>query len=618
MDDVCDEFLISGLKPDSIISVSDWANQNRVLSQTASSEPGRFRTSRTPYLKDIMDALSPSTSYEKVVFMKGSQIGGTEVGNNWVGYMIDQAPGPMLVVQPTVEMGKRWSKGRLAPLIEDTLCLRGKVKDPRSRDSGNTVQSKEFPGGIVVITGANSAVGLRSMPVRYLFLDEVDAYPPDADSEGDPLTLAIQRTATFARRKIFIVSTPTIKGLSRIEKEFEETDQRYFFVPCPFCGHFQTLRWEGVHYDANFGEVTYVCESCKGNIRDCHKTEMLSKGEWRATNKEKISEKVIGFHLNSLYSPVGWLSWDTCLQNYEMAKDDEQLLKAWTNTTLGLTWEEKGDAPDWGLLFDRREKYKIGIVPKGGYVLTAGVDVQNDRLELEIVAWGKNRESWSVDYRTIYGSPTLPEVWKKLSEIVNENFESEDGVSRKINMLAIDSGFSTQEVYAWVRTQSAHNVMAIKGIDNSLVPLNAPTKVDVNIRGRKITNGVRLWKIGVSILKSELYGWLKQTRNEDGSIPHSYLHFPEYNTEYFKQLTAEQLVTKIVKGYPKREWQKTRDRNEALDCRIYARAAAIALGIDRWTEQKWEHITGTKETIEHANLLTKKSRPKVIKSRWIV
>ena len=200
---------------------------------------------------------------------------------------------------------------------------------------------------------------------------------------------------------------------------------------------------------------------------------------------------------------------------------------------------------------------------------------------------------------------------------MNKNFESEDGVFRKINMLAIDSGFSTQEVYAWVRTQSIQNVIAVKGVDNSLIPLNAPTKVDVNFRGKKITNGVRLWKVGVSILKSELYGWLKQTRNEDGSIPHGYLHFPEYATEYFKQLTAEQLVTKIVKGYPKREWQKTRDRNEALDCRIYARAAAIALGIDRWTDQKWEQVSGAKEKVENSNSPAKKFRPKVIKSRWI-
>jgi phage terminase large subunit GpA-like protein len=434
----------AGLRPDSILLVSDWADANRILSQTASSEPGKFRTERTPYLKEIMDALSPSSPVEKVVFMKGSQIGGTEAGNNWIGYVIDQAPGPMLVVQPTVEMGKRWSKGRLAPLIEDTLCLRGKVKDPRSRDSGNTVQSKEFPGGIVVITGANSAVGLRSMPVRYLFLDEIDAYPPDADSEGDPLTLAIQRTSTFARRKIFIVSTPTIQGLSRIEKEFNETDQRYFFVPCPHCDFFQVLKWENIHYDPNNLQAAYVCECCKKHIWNHHKTEMLRQGEWRSTNAEKANEKIIGFHLSSLYSPVGWLNWEQCAQNYEIAKDDDQLLKAWTNTTLGIPWEEKGDAPDWGILFDRREHYRIGIVPQGGHVLTAGVDVQNDRLEIEIVAWGPNKESWSVDYRIIYGSPSDQKTWQSLASILNEEFEGEDGIHRKINMLAIDAGFATQ------------------------------------------------------------------------------------------------------------------------------------------------------------------------------
>ena len=660
----CDDFLKSferGIKPDSVISVSDWADANRVLSRTASSEPGRFRTSRTPYLKEIMDALSPSSPYEKVVFMKGAQIGGTEAGNNWIGYMIDQAPGPMLVVQPTVEMGKRWSKGRLAPLIEDTPCLRDKVKDPRTRDSGNTVQSKEFPGGQVVITGANSAVGLRSMPVKYLFLDEVDAYPPDADSEGDPLTLAIQRTATFTRRKIFIVSTPTIQGLSRIEKEFNETDQRYYFVPCPFCDGYQTLKWENIHYDQIDSKVSYVCEFCKEHIDERYKTEMLRKGQWRVTRQRVVASgnslreeekspqqknkegKTIGFHLSSLYSPIGWMSWETCYRNYESAKKDDQLLKAWTNTTLGLPWEEKGDVPDWGLLFDRRENYKIGRVPRGGYVLTAGVDVQNDRIELEIVAWGKDHENWSVDYRVIYGNPTTQAPWNKLSEILNEEFESEDGVYRKINMIAVDSGFATQHVYDWVRKQPIHNVMAVKGVDNSLVSLNAPTKVDVNKRGKKIANGVRLWKVGVSILKSEFYGWLKPEawrenllRKEEDEKNQSQLavahcppggqslcagspcrcHFPEYNTEYFKQITAEQLVTKIVRGYPKREWKKIRDRNEALDCRIYARAAAIALGIDRWSDQKWQQISGIKsEKVE--NLPMKKSKPKIIKSQWM-
>jgi phage terminase large subunit GpA-like protein len=631
IDDVDFSSYHAGLRPDSILLVSDWADANRILSQTASSEPGKFRTERTPYLKEIMDALSPSSPIEKVVFMKGSQIGGTEAGNNWIGYIIDQAPGPMLVVQPTVEMGKRWSKGRLAPLIEDTICLRGKVKDPRSRDSGNTVQSKEFPGGIVVITGANSAVGLRSMPVRYLFLDEIDAYPPDADSEGDPLTLAIQRTSTFARRKIFIVSTPTIQGLGRIEKEFNETDQRYFFVPCPHCDFFQVLKWENIKYDTNPFQAVYVCERCKRNIENHHKTEMLRQGRWQATNEGKANQKTIGFHLSSLYSPVGWLSWEQCAQDYEMAKDDEQLLKAWTNTTLGIPWEEKGEAPDWGILFDRRENYRIGVVPKGGYILTAGVDVQNDRLEIEIVAWGPNKESWSVDYRIIYGSPSDQKTWIALSKILHGEFESEDGIQRKINMLAIDAGFSTQEVYAWVRGQSINNVMAIKGVDNSLVPINAPTKVDVNLRGKKLKGSVRLWKIGVSMIKSELFNFLKQRKNEDGSCPNGYMHFPEYNTEYFKQLTAEQLVTRIVKGYPKRIWQKTRDRNEALDCRVYARAAAIALGVDRWSENKWEQFkmpitkiqteSTQKDNYERRPCVTQEmksiKRPKLIRSSWI-
>jgi phage terminase large subunit GpA-like protein len=439
----------------------------------------------------------------------------------------------------------------------------------------------------VVITGANSAVGLRSMPVRYLFLDEIDAYPPDADSEGDPLTLAIQRTSTFARRKIFIVSTPTIQGVSRIEKEFNETDQRYFFVPCPHCGFFQVLKWENIHHDTVSVQAVYRCERCKRDIENRHKTEMLSKGEWRATNSEKTNEKIVGFHLSSLYSPVGWVSWGQCAQNFEAAKDDEQLLKAWTNTTLGLPWAEKGEAPDWGVLFDRREHYCIGTVPLGGRVLTAGIDVQNDRLEVEIVAWGPNKESWSVDYRIIHGGPSDPKAWQSLSAVLQEEFEGADGICRKIHLTAIDAGFGTQEVYAWARAQPPQRVMVVKGVDNSVTPVNAPTRVDVNFRGRKISNGVRLWKIGVSMIKGEIYGFLKRRVHEDGSFPPGFMHFPEYNTEYFKQLTAEQLVTRVVKGYPRREWQKTRDRNEALDCRVYARAAAIAIGIDRWSESRW-------------------------------
>lgn len=612
--DVYGESFNAGLKPDPMLSVSKWADIERVLSKTASSEPGRWRTSRTPYLKEIMDSLSPYSKYEKVVFMKGAQIGGTECGNNWIGYVIDKAPGPMLVVQPTVEMGKRWSKGRLAPLIEDSPAIKEKVKDPRSRDSGNTVQSKEFPGGVIVVTGANSAVGLRSMPVRYLFLDEVDAYTGDVDGEGDPVSLAIQRTSTFTRRKILLVSTPTIQGLSRIEQEFEISDKRYFHVPCPFCGHFQRLIWANIKWNDE-GKVWYECEKCHGHILNHQKTEMLEQGRWIAENP---NSRVAGFHLSSLYSPVGWFSWEQAVKNFLNSKDNEQLLKVWVNTTLGETWVDKGEAPDWERLFERRENYRIGIVPDGGLILTAGVDVQKDRIEAEIVAWGDDKQSWSVDYKIIDGNPSCSETWAQLSAILETEYESEDGQYRRISMMAIDTGYATQEVYNWVRRNSSAQVMAIKGTSKAVVPLGNPTKIDINQRGAKIKRGLRLWPVSVSILKSELYNTLKLQRSED-EYPAGFAHFPMYSPEYFKQLTAEQLVTKIYKGYPKSEWQKMRERNEALDCRIYARAAAIAIGIDRWSETKWNALKSTQltEPTKRNERKVINKRPRVVRSHWI-
>src|SRR5512140_434788 len=231
----------AGARPDPFLTISQWADKYRTLSQRASAEPGPWRTDRTPYLKEIMDCLSPSSPAERVVFMKGAQIGATECGNNWIGYIIHQAPGPMMAVQPTVEMAKRNSKQRIDPLIEESHALRELVKDPRSRDSGNTILAKEFPGGVLVMTGANSAVGLRSMAARYLFLDEVDAYPGDVAGEGDPVNLALARTRTFARRKVLMCSTPKVTGLSRIEAAFEDSDQRHYWVPCPGCSEYQVL-----------------------------------------------------------------------------------------------------------------------------------------------------------------------------------------------------------------------------------------------------------------------------------------------------------------------------------------------------------------------------------------
>ena len=311
-----------GLTPDPDLTVSAWADKHRVLSSRGANEAGPWRTSRTPYLREIMDTLSPSHPCQRVAFMKGSQVGATESGGNWIGYVIHHAPGPMLAVQPSVELAKRFSQQRIDPLIEESPVLREKVAPARSRDSGNTVLSKEFPGGILVMTGANSAVGLRSMPVRYLFLDEVDAYPPSADDEGDPVALAEARTRTFSwRRKVFLASTPTIKGLSRIEREYEASDQRRFFVPCPHCGERQWLRFERLRWEKGKPETAaYHCEGCEQPIAEHHKTQMLAAGEWRpaTTSADPLT---IGFHLSSLYSPVGWLSWERIAREWEASQD---------------------------------------------------------------------------------------------------------------------------------------------------------------------------------------------------------------------------------------------------------------------------------------------------------
>ena len=337
-----------GLTPDPALTVSAWADQHRILSPRGASEAGPWRTSRTPYLQELMDALSPRHPAQRVVFMKGSQLGASESGCNWIGYVIHHAPGPMLAVQPSVELAKRFSQQRIDPLIEESTSLRAKVAPARSRDSGNTVLSKEFPGGILVMTGANSAVGLRSMPVRYLFLDEVDAYPPSADDEGDPVTLAEARTRTFSwRRKVFLASTPTIKGLSRIEREYEASDQRRFFVPCPHCGHPQHLMFERLRWDKGQPETAaYVCEHCERPIAEHHKTQMLSMGEWRPT-ATPVDPLAIGFHLSSLYSPVGWLSWERIAREWEACQSSDEARRSFVNTVLGETWAETGEAPDW-------------------------------------------------------------------------------------------------------------------------------------------------------------------------------------------------------------------------------------------------------------------------------
>jgi phage terminase large subunit GpA-like protein len=635
-----------GLTPDPPLTVSEWADRHRVLSSKASSEPGRWRTSRTPYLREIMDCLSPTSPVERVVFMKAAQLGATEMGSNWIGYVIHHAPGPMMAVWPTVEMAKRNSKQRIDPLIEESPVLSELIAPARSRDSGNTILAKEFRGGVLVMTGANSAVGLRSMPVRYLFLDEVDGYPLDVEGEGDAISLAEARTRTFARRKIFIVSTPTVAGASAIEREYEASDQRRYVVPCPHCGHRQWLRFEQLRWDKGAPETAaYVCEACDVPIAEHHKTWMLEHGEWKACAP---GAKTAGFHLSSLYSPVGWRSWQDIAAAWEAAvgkaSGSAAAIKTFKNTELGETWVEEGEAPDWQRLLERREDYPLGRVPAGGLLLVGGADVQKDRIEVSIWAFGRGKEAWLVEHRVLMGDTARDAVWQRLSELVAETWTHERGAQMPLARFALDTGFATQEAYAFVRACRDPRVMAVKGAPRGAALIGTPTAVDVSQAGKKLRRGIKVYSVAVGIAKLELYNNLRKSADvaEDGSTPvypAGYVHLPKIDAEFIQQLCAEQLVTRRDRnGYPVREWQKMRERNEALDCYVYARAAASAAGLDRFEERHWRELErqlglatppdappqapalNPDEATQRGGLATSTNRNpgrRVIKSRWL-
>jgi len=564
--------LMDGLRPEQPLTVSEWADKHRRLSSKASAEPGPWRTSRTPYLQDPMDCLSSTSAVQRVVMMFAAQTGKTEAGANWLGYVIDHAPGPMLMVQPTVDMAKRLSKQRLESLINDTPVLAEKIAPARSRDSGNTMFSKEFPGGMMILTGANSATGLRSTPCRYIFCDEIDAFPSDVDGEGDPVSLAEKRATTFARRKILLTSTPTVKDFSRIEAEYERSDQRRFYVPCPCCNVMQWLKWPQLKWENNEASTAaYECEVCHERFAEIHKAAMLRRGEWRATAPS--NGKTAGFHLSGLYSPLGWLSWAEMVDDFLRAKTDAPMLKSFVNTRLAETWEEDfaSKVSADGLL-ERCEHYEAAMVPEGGLALTVGVDVQDNRLAISVWAWGREEEGWLLDHQEIYGDPSRQELWKQLDEVVLREWPHAVGRPMRPDVVAIDSGgHFTAEVYQYARERGRQGVVAIKGqSQRGKPPIGKGSKVDVNYQGRTLKRGALVYPVGGDTVKTTLFGRLKH--NEQGA---GFLHFHMGTTgEYFEQLTAEKQVLRYNRGgFPTREWvKKPSARNEALDCLVYAYA----------------------------------------------
>jgi phage terminase large subunit GpA-like protein len=574
------------------LTLSEWADRYRVLSPEASARPGPWQTARTPYLREIMDTIS-GRDYQDITVVKSSQSAGSEAILNACGFFMDQEPSSILVIQPNVKpMAEAFSKSRIAPMVRDCSRLRGKVKDPRSRDSGNTVLQKSFPGGTLFIMGANSPAGLASNPIRCVFADELDRWPASAGTEGDPLGLAEARQITYRhRRKTVKVSSPSNEGESRIEKEWRLSDQRHYYVPCPHCGHEQPLEWrdsagkpdirpkggtyrliwekEGEH-DAvvhKTDTAAYVCRECACTIEETHKPAMLAAGRWV---KHNPSSRRAGFHISGLLSP--WVRWSEVAAKWIAVKDDDEQRKTFFNTLLGLLYVQTGEVPDATQLSNRREKYGAEV-PRHVALLTAGIDVQGDRIEVEVRGWADREESYQIRLERLYGDPEQADVWERAGALLDRPWQHESGAELRIRSCMVDSGYLQDAVFGFVKSRAGNRVFASKGVENAKAPLSRASKAN--------RDGIKVFTINPNALKDVLFRRLARASPGPG-----YLHFgTEAQTgaddAYFLQFGAEKRIVEFVNNRPVvRYINPAKKRNEAIDLYVLTLAALRSLGMN--------------------------------------
>lgn len=565
------ENLLAGLRPPPEMTISQWAEKYRILAGTASSEPGRWSNARTPYLVEIMDELSPQSSATDVVFMKGSQIGGTEVLINTALYYIKHCPSPIGQFQTTEQTAKRFLKQRENPAFT--------AMGMNDLFYGDEMYIKEFPGGILTTGWSNSPSNFRSAPFCISLCDEISEWPDDCGGQGDPCELARRRTTNFPRRKLFWNSTPGIEGECRITKMFELGDQRHYQVPCPHCGELHKWEWGNVVWDCDSNgkalpqTVRMRCPHCGEEYGEYHKTELMALGQWVAENPDG---EYPSFHINALYSPLGWYSWANAVSDFVKAKGDVNKMKSFTNNVLGEPWSlDGGKVIDPNGLMSRCEEYEAEV-PDGAVVLTAGVDVQDDRLEVEIVGWGKGLENWGITNRILIGNPSEQGVWDALDSILMASYRNSLNENLYVAATLIDSGgHHTDDVYRYTAKRERRNVFACVGKAGLARPLvTRPQKTK-----KSLVYNASLVNVGVDIAKDQFYDWISIENPGPG-----YCHFPakpdEYNQEYFAQLTAEKRFKKWVRGSQVWAYKKLRQRNEALDKRNYARGALNIVGID--------------------------------------
>ncbi len=569
---------LEGIIPPPPMTVSQWSDKHRRLSSKGSSEPGPWRTDRTPYLKEPMNCLSvTNTDVERVVMMFGAQTGKTECGINFLLYTIDHCPAPVLCVAASLDMVKRMSRQRLEPAFEETPVIKAKIAPQRSRDASNSMFIKEYPNGILMLTGSNSPAGLRSAPVRYLFLDEIDSYPADAStsggvSEGDPCELAIKRTSTFSRKKILMTSTPTTKDFSRVENEYLASDMRKYWVKAPCCGEYQTLVWSQMKWEnRDASTAQYECSHCGERFDESHKTSMLRQGEWRA--EKPMTRKTAGFQMSSLYSPAGWLTWPEIVEEFLRSKDDAPLFKTWVNTRMAETFDESYQSQlSAEEMLEKCEKYLPGTIPEDVVCLVQGVDVQGGGgtkdERIEVSTWGIAAEEhmYLIQHDVIYGDPNQGTVWEGVDILLTSEWEHPNGGKLKVECCAIDTGgLATNSVYNYCRARKGSGVIGIKGSSQSGQPaIGRGSRVDLNYKGRPIKGGVVVYSVGTDTIKDVLYSRLKFNNK---------LHFHAQTTEeYFKQFTGEKKVLK-KSGRGTQYVQKKNQNVEALDCAVYAYSA---------------------------------------------
>lgn len=549
------------LKPPPDLKPSEWAEQN-IRIPIGNAVPGLIRFDHAPYQREPLD-MTANPECQRITLMWSAQVGKTTLALCAQGYKIGQDPQSQIMMQPSQGDLGTWLETKFNPLVATNDELERLIAKPRGREGVNNQRMKSYPGGFLMFSWSGSPKTMRGRSAPFIVCDETDGY--DKSTEGHPVSLLWQRAATFGdRRKLLEISTPTIKGGSWIESAFDEGDQRRFYVPCADCGAKQPLEWANVTWDEGEPQTAkYACRNCGVMWGDGERIAAIRKGEWRAREQFKGHAS---YHLNELYSCFRKLG-DIAQSFLEKKRAGD--LQTFVNVSLAETWEEQGEGVDRHILQTRVEDWGA-FWPEQTVLAVAGIDVQDDRLELEILGIGRDEETWSLAYHVIRGDPSSNQVWQDLDEILFATYRTADGREMAIRCACIDTGgHHTQSTYKYIKPREGRRVFGIKGVGGEGRPLvGRPAKNNIG--------KIRLFPVGADTAKELVYSRLRITEPGPG-----YCHFPaDRESEYFDQLTSEQLVTKYVRGHAKRTWVKTRRRNEALDVRCYAMAALYILNVN--------------------------------------